>query len=289
MRQSLKLQRGYDSMGARFRKSIKLPGGFRINASKSGIGYSYGTKGFRVTKTANGTTRTTASIFGTGISYVEESKNSNPPTEPQHKPRGCGCLFYAILVPVIIILVWTLWFLVFRTDDTPDPTANVEPTQPNASIVSEPPEKQDIEEYLTGLGYEIVQTRQNKFLLEFMLTLPGDVSGDMDDWPEIHAAFLDAAAEAQNLGGQSNIVVLYLRDSNGKNCLSVSGGKETYNTFDVEPSASADTHEDNTIVWISDTGKRYHSNPDCSGLKDPSPVRRSYAVSHGYTACSRCY
>lgn len=61
-------------MGFRFRKSIKLPGGFRVNASKSGIGYSWGTKGFRVTKTAKGTTRTTASIPGTGISYVQESK-----------------------------------------------------------------------------------------------------------------------------------------------------------------------------------------------------------------------
>lgn len=59
-------------MGLRFRKSIKL-GGLRINFSKSGIGYSYGVKGLRYTKTANGKDRITASIPGTGISYVEES------------------------------------------------------------------------------------------------------------------------------------------------------------------------------------------------------------------------
>ncbi len=42
-------------MGFRFRKSVSLFGGaFRINFSKSGIGYSYGGKGARVTKTANG-------------------------------------------------------------------------------------------------------------------------------------------------------------------------------------------------------------------------------------------
>lgn len=58
-------------MGLRFRKSIKL-GGLRINFSKSGIGYSYGVKGLRYTKTANGKDRITASIPGTGISYVEE-------------------------------------------------------------------------------------------------------------------------------------------------------------------------------------------------------------------------
>ena len=66
-------------MGFRYRKSINLGGGFRINLSKSGIGYSWGTKGYRITKTANGTTRETFSIPGTGLSYVEEhGKRKNP-------------------------------------------------------------------------------------------------------------------------------------------------------------------------------------------------------------------
>ena len=71
-------------MGLRFRKSIKL-GGLRINFSKSGIGYSYGVKGLRYTKTANGKDRITASIPGTGISYVEESarkKRKGSSTQP---------------------------------------------------------------------------------------------------------------------------------------------------------------------------------------------------------------
>lgn len=59
-------------MGFRYRKSFGS-GPFRVNLSKSGIGYSVGTKGFRYTKKANGGTRTTASIPGTGISYVKES------------------------------------------------------------------------------------------------------------------------------------------------------------------------------------------------------------------------
>lgn len=58
-------------MGFRFRKSVKA-GPFRINFSKSGIGYSFGGKGFRVTKKAGGGTRTTASIPGTGVSYVKD-------------------------------------------------------------------------------------------------------------------------------------------------------------------------------------------------------------------------
>lgn len=62
------------NMGLRFRKSINLGGGFRLNLSKSGIGYSWGFKGYRFTKKANGGTRKTYTIPGTGISYVEDKK-----------------------------------------------------------------------------------------------------------------------------------------------------------------------------------------------------------------------
>lgn len=62
-------------MGWRYRKSINLGGGFRINLSKSGIGYSWGFPGYRHTYSPNGTQRKTYSIPGTGISYVESSGN----------------------------------------------------------------------------------------------------------------------------------------------------------------------------------------------------------------------
>ena len=64
-------------MGFRFRKSIDILGLFRINFSKSGIGFSWGVPGYRVTKMANGRTRKTMSIPGTGISHVSESKKTN--------------------------------------------------------------------------------------------------------------------------------------------------------------------------------------------------------------------
>lgn len=66
-------------MGFRMRKSINLGGGFRINLSKSGIGYSWGVPGYRVTRTARGTTRRTFSVPGTGLSYVEETGRRKRP------------------------------------------------------------------------------------------------------------------------------------------------------------------------------------------------------------------
>lgn len=67
-------------MGLRYRKSINLGGGFRVNFSKSGVGYSWGTKGYRVTKKAGGGVRKTYSIPGTGLSWVDEGgrkRNTN--------------------------------------------------------------------------------------------------------------------------------------------------------------------------------------------------------------------
>ena len=41
------------AMGFHYRKSVKLGKNFRLNFSKSGIGYSFGVKGFRYTRRAN--------------------------------------------------------------------------------------------------------------------------------------------------------------------------------------------------------------------------------------------
>lgn len=71
-------------MGLNFRKSIKLPGGIRVNLSKKGVGVSAGVKGFRVSATADGKVQATTSIPGTGI-YSRETVGhiKNPSKTPQ--------------------------------------------------------------------------------------------------------------------------------------------------------------------------------------------------------------
>ena len=66
-------------MGMRFRKSIKLGGGTKLNLSKSGVGISTGVKGFRVSKNTSGRSRVTSSLPGTGLSYVNEFGSSGIP------------------------------------------------------------------------------------------------------------------------------------------------------------------------------------------------------------------
>ena len=73
-------------MGLRYRKSIRLGGGVRVNLSVRGMGWSVGGRGFRYTKPA-GRRRpySTVSIPGTGASYRGTSGNgpSQLPS-PQH-------------------------------------------------------------------------------------------------------------------------------------------------------------------------------------------------------------
>lgn len=67
-------------MGFRYRKSVKM-GPFRVTASRSGISYSAGVKGARVTKLANGRVRTTLYAPRTGLSYTTTSGSTKRSTD----------------------------------------------------------------------------------------------------------------------------------------------------------------------------------------------------------------
>lgn len=88
-------------MSFRFRKSVNF-GIFRVNASKSGLGWSVGVPGARYTKMANGRTRTTASIPGTGISWVEESKKRPVVAQKEEEKSGWE-IFFDVLLAVFAV------------------------------------------------------------------------------------------------------------------------------------------------------------------------------------------
>ena len=89
-------------MGFRFRKSIKA-GPLRINLSKSGIGYSFGVKGARISHSATGRKRATFSIPGTGLSYskslTHKRKKSTKRTSTSHKQSKSPAKRYTKQMP----------------------------------------------------------------------------------------------------------------------------------------------------------------------------------------------
>lgn len=69
-------------MGFSYRKSVKM-GPFRMTASKSGISYSVGVKGARVTRRASGRVRTTLSAPGTGLRYTTSGTGKRKPASQE--------------------------------------------------------------------------------------------------------------------------------------------------------------------------------------------------------------
>lgn len=44
-----------------------------------------------------------------------------------------------------------------------------------------------------------------------------------------------------------------------------------------------------TMVWIPQTGSKYHSSSSCSNMKNPTQVTLERAIQLGYTPCKKCY
>lgn len=68
-------------MALRFRKSIKVAPGVRLNISKKSIGVSAGVKGYRKSINSSGRVTTSVGVPGTGVSYVTTKnvkKSGNP-------------------------------------------------------------------------------------------------------------------------------------------------------------------------------------------------------------------
>lgn len=96
-------------MGLRFRRTIKIAPGVRLNIGKRGISTSIGKRGAGVTFGTKGTTAHVG-IPGTGISYTTKvgskknhSNNSIPKTH-QSQPSGCGCNSCLGLLVILLIL-----------------------------------------------------------------------------------------------------------------------------------------------------------------------------------------
>ena len=109
-------------------------------------------------------------------------------------------------------------------------------------------------------------------------------------------------------GKYDNATVKAVKDFQSANSLSASGvvDEGTYNKLfssgakkyvapilvsDVDES-TADVGTRNSsdpLVWIPNSGSKYHSNSGCSRMKNPTQVTRSQAEAMGFTPCSKCY
>lgn len=333
-------------MGMRYRKSIGLGKGVRLNVGKGSLGISAGVKGAHVSVNSKRGVTTSVGAPGTGVSYSKtrgwggkgaESDAGMPCTETSGwggNGAGSGAggpkppsnklvriAVWAIIISVLIIAFCGIYsFLSGGGSDAPahpaqstvstsadtgtdggtsapgSTTTDVTITQgsqaaPIDVIAS------GVETYLEGMGYPVSSTRKvsDHNRVECVVTVPGlsdsDGSAKPANWSDVQTDLVSLAAGAQSaVTDQGDYTVLiYVQSANGDNLLAADSSKVIYDKFQ----AAADTAAKNTAaektVYVSATGSKYHSKPDCGNMSSAKEITLSEAQSRGLTACSRCW
>ena len=92
-------------MAWRFRKSVRFPGGFHLNISKRGFGYSWGFRGFRTGQDSEGRVFRSFSIPGTGLYNRRYLGTGNAPSERTGSSWGCGGCIVRVIGFLFILAV----------------------------------------------------------------------------------------------------------------------------------------------------------------------------------------
>ena len=77
------------------------------------------------------------------------------------------------------------------------------------------------------------------------------------------------------------------KDDNSNNSSNNNSNNSSNNTSNNNSSNSQSSNSG--MVWIPQSGSKYHSHSGCSDMKNPSQVTQSEAESMGYEPCKKCY
>lgn len=92
-------------MGFRFRRSIKILSGVRVNLGKHSTSISVGGRGSHVTLRPGHTARTTVGIPGSGLSYTEGGKLERRQTPPTDSETSRGISMRGWVLAILLLLV----------------------------------------------------------------------------------------------------------------------------------------------------------------------------------------
>lgn len=254
-------------MGFRLRKSFGS-GPFRVNLSKSGVGWSIGGKAARFTKKAGGGYRTTTSIPGTGISY---SKDHGGKRQKKKSP-GCFGSFCIFSFAVLLIFMMGSCFDGSLLEESEENSAVVETAdgfgsaeegvsqESDLSADPEEPELTPEEQKAAELAAASIAAMQANQAKENAASESPEEDSEAEDIPEIPAAEPEAPAEVPAVDVPPEDPVV-----------------------EEEPEPQVE------IVYITDTGSKYHRGSCRHLAKSKHEISLDNAIARGYTACGTCH
>lgn len=313
-------------MGMRYRKSIGLGKGVRLNMGKGSLGISAGVKGAHVSVNSKRGVTTSVGAPGTGVSYSKTtgwgsggaSGGTGGPKPPSNKLVKIAV--WAIILSVLIIAFCGIYSFLSGGSDAP-----AHPAQSTVSTSADTGTDGDtsapgstttdvtitqgsqaapidviadgVETYLEGLGYPVSSIRKvsDHNRVECVVTVPGlsdsDGSAKPANWSDVQTDLVSLAAGAQSaVTDQGDYTVLvYVQSANGDNLLAADSSKVIYDKFQAAADSAAKNTAAEKTVYVSATGSKYHSKPDCGNMTSAKEITLSEAQSRGLTACSRCW
>ena len=269
-------------MGFRFHKSVKIAPGLRLNFNKKSTSVSIGGKGARYTASSNGRKTATVGLPGTGLSYsvtkTSGKRTSKPPKEKPHWLSGrCLTLLLALIFWPFALSYW-LW----KTDQWQAGK------KARAAIIAA--------------------------LWVGMFGMMGSLGGSGTQ-AQIAAASAATPQPTQMVAAISVPTQTPLPTPTATPTVAptaeptatptaaptatpTAAPTEAPTAVPTEAPAQApavgtagasDDQSSTVYIASSGKGKRYHSRPNCSGMKGATSVTEEQAKAMGYTPCKKCY
>ncbi len=319
-------------MGLRFRKSIKIAPGVKLNLNKKSTSVTVGAKGKHYTVNSNGKTTKTVGIPGTGLSYSITSDSSNQKaskkskstaesnnTKPKKKNGCAGCLTSFLVVFGILFIL----FMIIPSGDKKENAKNPLgfDVDFNSSYrndvtgkwrLAKIAENKTVEEYALDYYRNYFESDDEiHIIINFTLNTTNRilVCGNLLDVATME--YVDKEEHDAKIACSGMLLSKYLIDTDTGEIEKIqpqateepiSENTETEdsnidetdeNISEINPEAepTAITQPGNTIqmVWLPESGTKYHNNDSCSDMNNPRQVTLDEAVNAGYEPCKKCY
>lgn len=284
-------------MGLRFRKSFKIAPGVKVNLNKKSSSVTFGGKGVHYTVNSKGKKTTSVGIPGTGVYYTETSGSSKKPKaeKPTNsssdksagktgKKKG-GCLIPALIVIVILFALSSLTGEddKLETIELSSDTSSVYDINQDISISMdiEPTDYKLSEDACMSSGGTVTFNDE-------ALNFSSDTPGTFDVWVE--DGDIKSNTLTFTIEDKAAIAAQAQAEAEAQAAAQAQAEAEAQAAAQAQAQAEAQAQQpQEQMVWIPQSGSKYHSNSSCSGMNNPRQVTLSEAQSMGYEPCKKCY
>lgn len=305
-------------MGLRFRKSIKVAPGVKVNLNKKSVGVTLGTKGVHYTINSNGKQTKSVGIPGTGLSYttsstisspsssVSKSKQSTRKNDGNTKNSSCfvwalkiiGIIILLSLMPSIGWIIGIIWLIFFRKNLSYNPAKQKACTIIVAllsvlsfilmcnSIAAKPSAAESVnienQEAIMEPDIENTVSNDSEPVKENVTAEKKEEKSEESIVPSPETSDDNSSSVTEKLPQEPAAAVP----------VAEAASNPVITTENIKPSQEpADSNTVGEMVWKSATGSKYHSINNC-GKMNPDKAKQvslEEALELNLEKCDKCY